>query len=270
MFRFNSKKAVDVKSATPDAELPPKPVIKPLVIFDFDGAIANSLEHILFVAKKYAEEHKLKMPLTSFKDLLDARANLPVTDVFKMMFAKRSTVVKETTERLAEKVRETPLYDGVKEAVGRLRELGMIIGIITTNRAATVKDFLAHNGLSEYFDFVKSSEGDAKTPLLVATIKEHKSGRDHTFYVSGRTDYMLESDVRKVAKSVGAAWGFDSKENFTKAKADHVCQTPEELTDLLNHPVQAEAVPAPLLKVVTPTPEAAKETAEPVVVSMKV
>jgi phosphoglycolate phosphatase-like HAD superfamily hydrolase len=270
MFRFNSNRAAEVKPASS--------VVKPLVIFDFDGAIANSLEHILFIAKAYADNHKLKVSLTSYKDLIDARANLSGAEMFKMVFAKKSNVVKATADRLAEKIRETPVYAGLKDAVGKLRELGIIIGIITTNRATTVTEFLAHNALSEYFDFVKSSEGETKTQLLVATIKEHKSEKDHTFYVSGRTDYMLESAVRKVAKSVGAAWGFDSMENFAKAKADHVCQTPEELINVLNHPLQAQVTPASLLKsenskdkvaAVTSTPEAVKEAVEPVAASMR-
>jgi phosphoglycolate phosphatase len=237
-FTFFKKDADKDKKDTKKPADPVQAVVVPppaptLVIFDFDGALADSLVHLLDTLNKFSEEKKLGLKLSSYKDVVDILENVKITKMAKLA-ANYNDLKAAVLNGFAEKVADTKLYQGLRDALLAMREAGYVVGIVCANRAATVHKFLEMHEISSYFHFIKASEGPDKMGLMKAVIQEYKAVKDRTFYVTGRISYV--PDVKKIALAVGTCWGgFDQAKEFHTVKAHSVISHPTELLALIGN-----------------------------------
>lgn len=199
-----------------------------LILFDFDGTIADSFSTFLEFAGKEGFRFDAEK-IDQLRDLSMREAILMVgLPVWKLPIAARKFHRYFAVE--SPKVR---LIDGIKEAIIALHSDGCALGIVTTNDTANVKTVLAREGLSADFDSINSERsifGKART--LKRIVRDLGIDPSTVWYVG---DEVRDIEAAREAglRSLSVTWGFNSAKALRLARPDHIVSHPDELIDIL-------------------------------------
>ena len=205
-----------------------------LLIFDFDGVLADTLDDML----RYAEEvcSQLGHPCKPTKGDLDAVERMEF-DEFARQLKLPEEKIKDFTRRNFELFtsRQQPLkiFDGIRDVVAQLSATSKI-GIVTGNASEVVWDFLDYYGLTEYVDIVLGADdsGSRSEKILKAADSIGEPGGE--IYMVGDAASDIRAARRASVKSVAVTWGHQSREKLEVAQPDCLVHSPEGLLQLLD------------------------------------
>jgi phosphoglycolate phosphatase len=206
---------------------PPK-----LVIFDFDGTIADTFDAGVMILNKLAGEFGFR-PLHP-KDLEKAR-DMRTHQLVRFLGVparKMSRIARRGSEELHSCIQSIQPLRGMAEALHELRRLGYSLGIITSNTELNVNIFLRNHGL-ELFDFIRcSSKLLGKARMIRSVIrKQHVHAVDILFVGDETRD--IEACQRVGIRIAAVTWGYNSRRSLVAMKPDFVFDDPRELVSLL-------------------------------------
>ena len=203
-----------------------------LILFDFDGVLADTLADMLRFAQEVCDE-------------LGVKHTVVQTDLSELEVMSFATLGRacETPEDLvdefvhrcmgkfAEKKSPPLIFDGMGEVVRKLVE-SHLLAVVTGNTEGNVRAFLEEHGLD---GCVRAVYGVDMPRSKVEKILMAKS----QFAAEGETVFMVGdslSDIRAAreagVKSIAVSWGHQSVEKLVGAVPDHVVRLPEELIEI--------------------------------------
>ncbi|QTN31874.1 HAD-IA family hydrolase [Akkermansiaceae bacterium] len=203
------------------------------LIFDFDGTIADTLGETRRIFNELApdygirnvEEHEIgALRHLSLKQIL-AELKIPKRRV-PSIIARGTGMMRANIDRLQ-------LIDGMKEALGELRDRTGSFGILTSNSTANVDVFLRNHGIRDLFEFISStSKLTGKSRHLRAIRKTFSLRHEEMLYIG---DELRDVKAAQKANIPHAAvtWGFNSRESLAKAKPTHLLDSPGELLRIM-------------------------------------
>lgn len=206
-----------------------------VVIFDFDGTIADTVDALVSIANRLAkefgyvqitpEELALLRNLTS-REII----NYSGISVFKIPF-----LVKKIKGELKSKIPELKPIPGMKEALINLKNAGHCLGIITSNSKDNVTEFLRINELDNLFEFIYSGITIfGKTTIINNLLKQKQLKPEEVIYVGDETR-DIEASKKANIKVVAVSWGFNSPEVLAKQNPNYLIHHPSELLDVVNN-----------------------------------
>jgi phosphoglycolate phosphatase len=121
---------------------------------------------------------------------------------------------------LREEVVNFPFILGMRETILELWDQDYVIGVVTSNSAETVREFLNHQGIGHLFEFVESC------PYYL--------GKQHTLRRLSQRHHLDRAQMIYAAKklqihSVAVTWGFNSPEALRDRQPDYLIDHPREL-----------------------------------------
>lgn len=204
-----------------------------MLVFDFDGTIADTLGESRNIYNQMApefglrqvEEHELNhLRHLSLNQLLD-HLDIPKRRV--------PGLISRGTGLMRGNITRLKMIDGMTEALLELRRHARVFGILTSNASSNVDLFLKNHGLREHFDFISS------TSKLTGKAKHLKAIRK-TFSLRGEEMLYIGDELRDVKASQKAGipiaavtWGFNSRESLAAMKPDHLIDHPTDFLRLL-------------------------------------
>lgn len=219
-----------------------------VLIFDFDGTLADSRQTLLEIANNLALEFGFDRVT---EDEMLRLSNLSSRDIFyqsPIPSYKIPFLLRRVKKELNQKIATLKPFDGIKEALNNLKKEGYILGIVTSNLKENVLDFLNNNNLEKYFDFVYSASTlFGKHIILKKIIKKHHLPVEKTIYVGDETRDIEAAKKTKI-KVVSVTWGFNSVSVLAEHKPDFLINTPQELTKIItfpqqnNHPIEINVI----------------------------
>jgi len=204
-----------------------------VILFDFDGTIADTYQAIAnitnqlsteFGYKALSEEELLLIKNISSREIV----KLSEISVFKLPF-----LVKRVRSELSKEIAELNLIADIKEILTELKDRGHILGIVTSNNKENVDIFLAKNQLDRLFRYIYSGTAIfGKHRVLNQVIKEHKLAKSNVIYVGDET-----RDIRSARKSkipvIAVSWGFNAAEILSQHQPDYLVDRPSELLEAI-------------------------------------
>jgi phosphoglycolate phosphatase len=203
-----------------------------MVVFDFDGTLADTLEASRHIFNKLAPEYDL--PPISQNDLQHLRS-LTLSQFLKHLGIKNRHlpfILKKGRKLMKECITELAPCTGVLEELAGLREKVGPLGILTSNSAENVELFLQHHQVREHFDFISSIgklRGKAK----------HLKSIARTFSLTPEDLSYVGDEIRDIraaqkagVNSIAVSWGFNNAEALQQAGPDHLLRIPSELKEL--------------------------------------
>ena len=199
------------------------------VIFDFDGTIADTLEEARLVVNRLSVEHKFKS--VSTEDIHELR-KLTLSQIMRRLGISKlqlPIMLAKGTKQLREKVGDMALIEGMKEVIDVVRSKAKTVGILTSNSSENVELFLEGNGLSDSFDFIKSSSRlSGKAKCLKRILKENQCDETNTIYI-GDEVRDIEACKKIRIPIISVTWGFNASEILEKYSPDYLVNTSAEL-----------------------------------------
>ncbi len=126
------------------------------------------------------------------------------------------------------------VYDGIPEALARLKEQGLLLGVSTSKAEFMAKQILAHFSLAPFFDEIvgslpggRQAKADVIAHALTLLSPEDKA----TVAMVGDRCYDAAGARANGLHFIGALWGYGSPEELKNAGAAVLVRTPAELAD---------------------------------------
>jgi phosphoglycolate phosphatase-like HAD superfamily hydrolase len=182
---------------------------KKLVMFDFDGTIADSVDFLI----------------TKFNEKLQGFGQPPIpAEIQRSVHARElvkglnsflskdevTTFVTEMRTLVNDSASQHKAYAGAVEAVKKIKDKGNIVGIITSSNKSLVAEFCAHNGM-DFLDFIKQEENFwGKGDMMKAMIQEYDVAPENAFYV-GDEARDCEECSRVGVQMIACTWGYNDE-----------------------------------------------------------
>jgi phosphoglycolate phosphatase len=203
-----------------------------LVVFDFDGTLADSM----LATVKIFQEIGPGLGLKPFDDLNAAR-NMPTRKVLKAVgatFWKMPKIVRAFQAAAALHAPHLKLHAGVADALAALHATGTRLGILSSNQEANIRKCLAANGVEHLFGFVVGHPQLFGKARAIRRIRRREKVERADFVYVGDESRDLEA-ARKAGVSVAAvSWGFHAPELLASMNPTHMLAHPAELVRLVN------------------------------------
>ncbi|MBR5420385.1 MAG: HAD hydrolase-like protein [Lachnospiraceae bacterium] len=214
------------------------------VLFDLDGTLSDPKEGICGSVRYALEKSGIEPPpideLTSF-------IGPPLSDSFREFYhmneEEAGQAVAYYRERFSDKGwAENRVYDGIPQLLASLKKQGVKLAVASSKPTVFVERILSHFGMRKYFAVVVGSELDGKRSKKEEVVKEalrqlyggkdDSSCRECTAMVGDRR-FDIEGARAEKLDAIGVSYGYAEEGELTKAGADAVAATVEELRELL-------------------------------------
>jgi len=205
-----------------------------LILFDFDGVLADTLGDLLQFGQEACDELGVKHIATK-----DDLSSLEV-----MSFATYGTQLEVPDELLDEFVRRCLAKFGEKKSPPGIftgldkviRELSTnhILGVITGNSSENVKAFLLAHGLDSCIRAIYGVDSQGSKAEKISLAQNQFAARSEAVCVVGDSASDVHAAREAGVKSIAVTWGHQSAETLLRARPDALVHSPEELQEFID------------------------------------
>jgi len=204
-----------------------------LVIFDYDGVLADTLDDLIRFGQEACNQLGVKHVVTK-EDLsnLEVMSFATYGRACEVPEALIDEFVKISLRLFAEKESPPAIFNGLSEVIQHFSTKHKI-AIVTTNSSQNVHAFLTQHGLDSLVHAVYGVDTPGSKAQKISIARER-------FVENGEAVFMIGdalSDVR-AAKEAGVAsiavtWGHQSLETLLRGEPEYVVNSPYELNDVI-------------------------------------
>jgi phosphoglycolate phosphatase len=205
-----------------------------ILLFDFDGVLADTLDDMLNFARAACEQLELRRsPTRADLDALDEMSFAEYGRQLKVPSQHIETFVRLCLDMFEQRMQSPKIFEGMAQVVVTAAD-DHAIGIITGNTSQTVEKFLKANKLGEYVKIVMGVEqsGSKFEKIKMAAQELAEPGMD--VYMIGDAVSDIRAARQASIKSIAVGWGHQSISRLETEHPDHLVNTPLKLKHLLS------------------------------------
>jgi phosphoglycolate phosphatase len=208
-----------------------------LVMLDFDGVIADSLDATCVATIAVLEEH-------GFAHLASREAVLRLVESNWFEGLRQAGVPRQTADDIDDRVARAVQaalfapYAAMPGVIARLAERHRLL-IVTSNRSDIVEAFLAHWAITGVSEVLGGDKGQSKVPKIRAAVRRfavapaaRPDATLESWFVGDTVGDMIEGREAGVG-TIAVGWGWHSAAQLRGAAPDRYAATPADLLTLL-------------------------------------
>jgi phosphoglycolate phosphatase len=203
-----------------------------LILFDYDGVLADTLADMLLFAQEVCDELGVKHTVV-LTDLIDLEVMSFVT------FGRECEVpedlvnefVRRCTGKFAEKKSPPAIFDGLVEVVRKLAE-SHVLAVITGNTEGNVRVFLKEHGLEGCVRAVYGVDMAGSKVEKILMAKSQLAAEGEIVFMVGDSLSDVHAAREAGVKSIAVSWGHQSVGRLVDGVPDQVVHLPEELIEI--------------------------------------
>ena len=203
-----------------------------LLIFDFDGTLANSFPWVLNILDELAEKFDA-IPLD--RSMLDELKDYPPRKIMKMHNVpiwKLPAILRFTRSRMRTNGESIHCFEGVASMLKKVHEQDVRMALVTSNTCETARRVLG----DELFDLFHLFEDKVSLFGKPAALKRivRKSGLEKSQMLAIGDEIRDIEAAKKVNIPFGAvSWGFTSLEAMSSRDPEHIFTEMDQILDVL-------------------------------------
>ncbi len=201
---------------------------KKLLVFDFDGTIANTLAIAVEVVNRLSDEFGFpKVSEEEFMELKHKRIG-ELLRLSGLSWLQVPMLVKRARDYFKHNMERVNPINKIPDILPSLQERGYVMGILTSNTQDAVKDFLALHDL-EYFQFIHAPDSIfGKSKVLREIMKTYLLKPEEVVMIGDEIRDIMAAKKAKV-DSIAVTWGFNSIQRLEEVNPQHIIHDPEQL-----------------------------------------
>jgi phosphoglycolate phosphatase len=201
-----------------------------LLIWDFDGTLADSLPRAAEIYNELAAAHGL--PTISDTMAVREMTIREFLRAHRIPFHKVPFLTARFLARQKQHSGSLTVFPGLAEVVRQLNGSGLRLGIVSSNDPGTIEDCLRQNDLGDCFEFqVGCSRLFGKQRAIRNVVRAAGVRPDRALYVGDETR-DIEAARRVGVPTAAVTWGFNSERLLRQFGPSHVINQPEELLEV--------------------------------------
>ncbi|AFZ58174.1 HAD-IA family hydrolase [Anabaena cylindrica FACHB-243] len=206
-----------------------------VIIFDFDGTIADTVDALVTIANRLALEFGYIQITPDELALLRNLTSREIISYSGISVFKIPFLLKKVKGELKTKIKEFHPIPGIPEALIELKNEGYQLGVITSNSQENVTEFLKYNDLDYLFDFIHSGVTIfGKTTIINNVLRQRQIKTQSVIYVGDETR-DIEASKKANIKVIAVTWGFNSAEALAKEHPNYLIDHPSELLQVIKN-----------------------------------
>ncbi|HOG31674.1 MAG TPA: HAD-IA family hydrolase [Candidatus Syntrophosphaera sp.] len=206
--------------------------VKPTLICDFDGTVADSIAMILELINQLAPRYGYR---TISPELFEQVRDLPLPKAcraVKFPLHKLGHAIAVVLHEYRKMIPDLEPCPDVVPMLEKLKGQGISLGLISSNHTENLLAWLEHNQIG-CFDWVEGTSGILRKHRSIrARIRAHNLDRERVVYL-GDEVRDIKAARRNRLKIVSVSWGLHSKSNLLKHNPDRVVNEPHELMEII-------------------------------------
>ena len=212
-----------------------------LVIFDFDGTLADTKENIILTFQMTMKE--LGVEIKSRQECA-ATIGLTLEDAFKVLYpgmaAEKYILLRDTYRRIFKENRKIlvpGLFPEVMETLEELRRRGYLMSIASSRQSPSLHSFLEDMNIAHLFEYAiggDNVEHPKPAPDAVLQILRHYNLSAEEAFVVGDMPFDINMATNAGVKSCGVTWGNADAAQLKESGANYVIDKMSQLLEILN------------------------------------
>lgn len=212
-----------------------------LVIFDFDGTLADTKENIILTFQMTMKE--LGVEIKSRQECA-ATIGLTLEDAFKVLYpgmaAEKYVLLRDTYRRIFKENRKIlvpGLFPEVMETLEELRRRGYLMSIASSRQSPSLHSFLEDMKIAHLFEYAVGGdnvEHPKPAPDAVLQILRHYNLSAEEAFVVGDMPFDINMATNAGVKSCGVTWGNADAAQLKESGANYVIDKMSQLLEILN------------------------------------
>lgn len=206
-----------------------------LLIFDFDGTLADSEQALIAAYGRMRTEYNL--PELSHEEFQELKH---LTMIERLKFAHehgvRTHMIPGIMFRLLQEMRHdieaVVLFPGIPEVMRELQKRGHQLAIVSSSTKDIITDILTRFELNIFASVLSGSSLFGKARKLTRVMRQLEVAPAHAIYI-GDEVRDIEAAQKVGIRSVACTWGLDSGNNLRAQSPDFLIGKPAELLQLM-------------------------------------
>jgi phosphoglycolate phosphatase len=205
--------------------------MKKLLIFDFDGTIANTLNGMYEIYKVIAKKYKIEV---LSKEAFIAYKKLPILERLQKQnvpFYAIPKIISDSQKLQMKFLSEAKPFEGMKDVLDTLKTMYTLI-IVSSNKKDFIKAFLKTHDMMVFDKIYGKAQLFGKAETIKKAIKKMKSQIEDSLYIGDETRDIvacreLQLDI------ISVSYGYDDKTLLVKEGAKHLIDAPNALLSMI-------------------------------------
>jgi phosphoglycolate phosphatase len=203
-----------------------------LVIFDFDGTLANSGDWFLSIVDELAERFRFR---AAGMDEVEMLRGLTTREVIRHLGIPRwklPAIGRHIHALLAEQIDRIAPFNGIDRLLETLQAGGMRIAIVTSNSEANVRAVLGPATIARIEQFECGASLFGKARLFKRVLRRSGLAPHQVIAIGDETRDIIAA--RKAGVTAGSVlWGYANRAALTRLEPDILFETPDDVVRLL-------------------------------------
>ena len=212
-----------------------------LVIFDFDGTLADTKENIILTFQMTMKEMGVEI---KSRQECAATIGLTLEDAFKVLYpgmaAEKYALLRDTYRRIFKENRKIlvpGLFPEVMETLEELRRRGYLMSIASSRQSPSLHSFLEDMKIAHLFEYAVGGdnvEHPKPAPDAVLQILRHYNLSAEEAFVVGDMPFDINMATNAGVKSCGVTWGNADAAQLKESGANYIIDKMSQLLEILN------------------------------------
>jgi phosphoglycolate phosphatase-like HAD superfamily hydrolase len=206
-----------------------------LIIFDFDGVLADTLDDLIQFGQEVCDELGIKHAVRK-EDLsnLEIMSFVSFGRACEVPEHRIDEFVQSCLKRFAAKKSPPAIFNGLSTII-RNFSIKNKLAIITTNSSQNVNAFLVEHGLDECIHAVYGVDipGSKAQKISIAQNQFSADPKLESVFMIGDSLSDIRAAKEASVTSVAVTWGHQSLEHLLRGDPDYVVRFPRELIEII-------------------------------------
>lgn len=204
----------------------------PLILFDFDGVLADTFADMLRFAQQVCDELGVSHAVVQ-TDLseLEVMSFATFGRACEVPEERVDEFVRRCTQKFAQKPAPPALFNGLGEVLRKLAQ-SHVLAVVTGNTGSNVRAFLKEHALAGCFRAVYGVDLPGSKAQKILMAKSQFAAEAGTVFMVGDSISDVQAARQAGVKSIVVAWGHQSLTRLLGALPDAVARHPDELIEI--------------------------------------
>ena len=179
-----------------------------LLLFDFDGTLADSRPHLIHLFNRLARRHGFLSIDESDPNLRDLSMR-QLLQRLGISIARVPALLREVRDEMRAVMPQIRPFEGIVDTLYRLDEQGVALGLVTSNERNNFQYFAEKYRLPQFGIVVAGSTLFGKSRVIRNVVGRFEKG-SMVYYV-GDESRDIEAAQKATVGTIAVSWGFNSR-----------------------------------------------------------